>query len=61
LNLAVSRDGRSIPDLQDPGRHAGEYSYPAMCSGERRLLMTYTWHRETIKFVRLSSLRVPQD
>jgi predicted neuraminidase len=40
----------------------GEYSYPAIIqAADGGLLMTYTWHRETIKFVRIPLSTVPQS
>lgn len=60
LNLAVSRDGehfRIFATLEDS---VGEFSYPALIQAANGdLLMTYTWNRKTIKFVRMPLREVP--
>ena len=62
LNLAVSRDGEHFSVFKTLEDAPGEYSYPAIIqAADGGLLMTYTWHRETIKFVRLPLSAVPQD
>jgi len=62
LNLAVSRDGEHFTTFKTLEDTPGEYSYPAIVQAANGdLLMTYTWHRETIKFVRLPLSAVPQD
>ena len=62
LNLAVSRDGehfRIFATLEDA---VGEFSYPAIIQAANGdLLMTYTWNRKTIKFVRLPVGEVPKE
>jgi len=60
LNLAVSRDGEHFTIFRTLEDTPGEYSYPAIIqAGDGDLLMTYTWHRETIKFVRVPLSAVP--
>lgn len=60
LNLAVSGDGehfRAFKTLEDG---PGQYSYPAIVQAANGdLLMTYSWRRETIKFVRVPLSEVP--
>ncbi len=60
LNLAVSPDGehfRMFHTLEDT---PGEYSYPALVQAENGdLLMTYTFNRKSIKYVRLALADVP--
>jgi predicted neuraminidase len=54
LNLAVSKDGEHFTIVKTLEDTPGEYSYPAIIQATNGdLLMTYTWRRETIKFVRL--------
>lgn len=61
LNLAVSSDGehfRMFKTLEDA---PGEYSYPALVQAANGdLLMTYTWNRKDIKYVRLPVASVPR-
>ena len=61
LNLAVSTDTehfRMFKTLEDT---PGEYSYPALVQAKNGdLLMTYTWNRKTIRFVRLPLSEVPR-
>ncbi len=61
LNLAVSTDAehfRMFHTLEDT---PGEYSYPAMVQAKNGdLLMTYTFNRKSIKFVRLALADVPR-
>lgn len=61
LNLAVSSDGehfRMFKTLEDA---PGEYSYPAMVQAVNGdLLITYTWNRKDIKYVRLPVSAVPR-
>ncbi len=62
LNLAASRDGEHFSIFKTLEDSPGEYSYPAIIqAADGDLLMTYTWHRETIKFVRVPLPAVPQD
>jgi predicted neuraminidase len=54
LNLAVSTDGEHFSIFSTLEDTLGEYSYPAIVQASNGdLLITYTWRRETIKFVRL--------
>jgi predicted neuraminidase len=62
LNLAVSRDGEHFTVFKTLEDTPGEYSYPAIIqAADGDLLMTYTWHRETIKLVRVPLSAVPQS
>ncbi len=61
LNLAVSKDGKRefkmFHTLED---QPGEYSYPAMVQASNGdLLITYTWKRTRIRFVRVPLAEVP--
>lgn len=62
LNLAVSTDGdrfRIFKTLEDA---PGEYSYPATVQAANGdLLLTYTWRRQTIKFLRVPLAEVPSN
>ncbi len=61
LNLAVSRDGehfRVFATLEDG---VGQFSYPAMVeAADGGLEITYTWKRETIKYVHLPLGEIPE-
>lgn len=61
LNLAVSKDGehfRMFDVLED---QPGEYSYPAMIQAKNGdLLITYTWQRKRIRFVRFPLAEIPE-
>ncbi len=60
LNLAVSTDGDHFRIFATLEQGEGEYSYPAIIQGnDGELEMTYTWHRTTIKHVRLELIQVP--
>ncbi|MGH9599624.1 MAG: sialidase family protein [Terracidiphilus sp.] len=60
LNLAVSRDGKHFKVFKTLDEGPGQYSYPAIVqAGNGDLLITYSWRRETIKFVRLPLSAVP--
>jgi len=63
LNLAVSRDGEHFQGLSKRLRtDRFQYSYPAIVQAANGdLLMTYSWRRETIKFVRIPLREVPQE
>jgi predicted neuraminidase len=62
LNLAMSHDGEHFSVFKTLEDTPGEYSYPAIIqAADGDLLMTYTWHRETIKFVRIPLTAVPQS
>jgi predicted neuraminidase len=60
INLAVSTDGehfRMFKVLEDT---PGQFSYPALVQAKNGdLLMTYSYQRKTIKFVRLPLAEVP--
>lgn len=61
LNLAVSHDGEHFTMFRTLESDTGEYSYPALVQAANGdLLMTYTWNRKTIKYVRLRLADVPQ-
>jgi predicted neuraminidase len=61
LNLAVSTDGDHFRIFATLEQGEGEYSYPAIIQGnDGELEMTYTWHRTTIKHVRLDLAQVPR-
>lgn len=54
LNLAISRDGEHFTVFKTLEAGPGQYSYPAIVQAANGdLLMTYSWRRETIRFVRL--------
>jgi predicted neuraminidase len=60
LNLAVSADGEHFKVFKTLEDGPGQYSYPAIMQAKNGdLLMTYTWRRETIKFVRVPLREVP--
>lgn len=60
LNLAVSGDGEHFRVFKTLEDGPGQFSYPAIVQASNGdLLMTYTWRRETIKFVRLPLRDVP--
>ena len=61
LNLAVSRDGEHFHSFKTLEDGPGQYSYPAIIqAGNGDLLMTYSWRRETIKFLRLPLREIPR-
>lgn len=54
LNLAVSDTGQQWRNFRDLETNPGEYSYPALIQAQNGdLLITYTWNRVKIRFVRL--------
>lgn len=60
LNLAVSKDGEHFQGFWTLEDQPGEYSYPAMIQGSNGdLLITYTWNRKRIRFVRFPLSKVP--
>lgn len=60
LNLAVSRDGEHFTVFKTLEDGPGQYSYPAIVQAANGdLLMTYSWRRETIKYVRVALKDVP--
>ena len=61
LNLAVSRDGEHFRVFRALESGVGQFSYPAMVEGaDGGLEITYTWKRETIKYVHVTLGEVPQ-
>jgi predicted neuraminidase len=62
LNLAVSRDGEHFKVFKTLEDGPGQYSYPSIIQAANGdLLMTYSWRRETIKFVRIPLRELPQE
>ncbi len=60
LNLAVSATGDQWRKFRDLETAAGEYSYPAMIQArDGDLLITYTWNRVKIRFVRFPLSEIP--
>lgn len=60
LNLAVSRDGEHFHIFKTLDQGPGQYSYPAIIQASNGdLLVTYSWRRESIKFVRVPLAEVP--
>jgi predicted neuraminidase len=60
LNLAVSADGEHFRIFRTLEDGPGQYSYPAIVQAANGdLLITYSWRRETIKFIRVPRLDVP--
>lgn len=54
LNLAISFDGEHFQVFRTLEDGPGQYSYPAIIQARNGdLLITYSWRRETIKFVRI--------
>ena len=61
LNLAISHDGEHWKDFYELETEPGEYSYPALIQAQNGdLLMTYTWRRKKIRFVRYPIGKIPQ-
>jgi predicted neuraminidase len=62
LNLAVSADGEHFKVFKTLEDGPGQYSYPAIVQASNGdLLTTYSWRRQTIKFVRVPLSDVPTD
>lgn len=60
LNLAVSADGEHFTIFKTLEDGPNQYSYPAIIQAANGdLLMTYSWRRQTIKFVRVPLAEVP--
>jgi predicted neuraminidase len=60
LNLAISDDGEHFKTFMTLENGPGQYSYPAIVQAANGdLLMTYSWRRETIKFVRVALSEMP--
>lgn len=61
LNLAVSADGEHFRMFQTLEDEPGEYSYPAMVQAKNGdLLITYTWKRSRIRFMRVALADIPK-
>lgn len=56
LSVALSEDaGRTWPWIQNLETGPGEYSYPSLAvSSDGVIHLTYTWHRRSIKYARLT-------
>ncbi len=62
LDLAVSADAEHFRIFRTLEDGPGEYSYPAIVEAANGdLLITYTWRRQTIKFVRIPAASVPAN
>lgn len=60
LNLAVSLDGETWKMFDVLESDAGEYSYPALIQAkDGDLLITYTWNRKKIRYVRFPLAKIP--
>lgn len=54
LNLGISSDGEHFTMFLTLADNPGEFSYPAMVEAANGdLLITYTWNRKSIKYLRL--------
>jgi len=61
LNLAVGRDGGDFQMFCALEDQPGEYSYPAMVvAANGDLLVTYTWNRKRMRYVRVPSSAIPE-
>jgi len=61
LNLAISDDGEHFTMFRTLEDEPGEVSYPAMVKARNGdLIITYTWNRKTIRFVRLPRVEIPK-
>lgn len=55
LNVALSKDGEHFTIVSTLEDEPGEYSYPAIIqSRSGKLLMTYTWNRQRIRYAELN-------
>ena len=60
LDLAVSRGGEKFTIFRELDKGPGQYSYPAIVQAANGdLLITYSWRRQSIKFVRIPLSGVP--
>jgi predicted neuraminidase len=59
LNLAISNDGEHFRVFKTLEDTAGQFSYPAIIEGPAGIEITYTWKRETIKYVHVPLAEVP--
>lgn len=61
LNLGMSTDGERFRMFETLESEPGEYSYPAIVQAKNGdLLITYTWRRERIRYVRVPLGDVPR-
>ncbi len=61
LNLAISADAEHFTPFRVLEDAPGEYSYPALVQAANGdLLITYTWNRRSIKFMRLPLADLPR-
>jgi predicted neuraminidase len=61
LNLAIGRDGEKFSMFKALVETPGEYSYPSMIvAKDGSLLITYTWQRKRIKYVRVPAAEIPK-
>ena len=61
LNLAVSKDGEHFKIFRTLEDAPGQYSYPAIIQANNGdLFMTYSWRRQTIKFVHIPLSKIPK-
>ena len=61
LNLAIARDGEKFSMFKTLVETPGEYSYPSMVvARDGSLLITYTWQRKRIKYVRVPAGEIPK-
>jgi len=62
LNLAISSGGENFRMFHVLEDQPGEYSYPAMIQAQNGdLLITYTWNRKRIRFVRFPLAEIPRE
>lgn len=55
LNVAISSDGEHFTIFSTLEDQPGEFSYPAIIQGKSgKLLMTYTWNRQRIRYAELT-------
>ena len=60
LDLAVSAEGEKWTNFHKLESEPGEYSYPSLVQARNGdLLLTYTWNREKIRFVRFPLEKAP--
>ena len=60
LNLAVSANGEQWQNFYTLEKDPGEYSYPALIQARNEdLLITYTWNRVKIRFIRFPLAQIP--
>lgn len=62
LNVAVSKDGKIWKSVIALENEPGEFSYPAVIQSKDGIVhITYTWHREKIKYVALDLKKLNFD